>query len=307
MTTIRLRGRREKGYILLLSPRPIDDKIKATFDRDSKSSRNILQRLCYALTISILFFSFFFFLNSRCPVTAAFSIAQIPRGNTGGETWNLVARSGKRSTTRTSLLRYLSIFHFEFYSIIGGVRARSPRQQLAEIDYRKYWTRSWQVHRWWSNRHLQFAATASFHLLNEYLRDNLSYAFEITVEYKILPRWIWSNLDVSKFPRSRCRCSRSSFLSLSLILFRFHRFISQRRLMNVSRSGAIKTSEDNAIHPRSRDPLPHGPFVPPCRSFLGSLPPFIANSVARKGEKRKNRAEMRRNRATGNISKWNIL
>lgn len=307
MTTIRLRGRREKEYILLLSPRPIDDKIKATFDRDSKSSRNILQRLCYALTISILFFSFFFFLNSRCPVTAAFSIAQIPRGNTGGETWNLVARSGKRSTTRTSLLRYLSIFHFEFYSIIGGVRARSPRQQLAEIDYRKYWTRSWQVHRWWSNRHLQFAATASFHLLNEYLKDNLSYAFEITVEYKILPRWIWSNLDVSKFPRSRCRCSRSSFLSLSLILFRFHRFISQRRLMNVSRSGAIKTSEDNATHPRSRDPLPHGPFVPPCRSFLGSLPPFIANSVARKGEKRKNRAEMRRNRATGNISKWNIL
>ena len=192
MTTIRLRGRREKEYILLLSPRPIDDKIKATFDRDSKSSRNILQRLCYALTISILFFSFFFFLNSRCPVTAAFSIAQIPRGNTGGETWNLVARSGKRSTTRTSLLRYLSIFHFEFYSIIGGVRARSPRQQLAEIDYRKYWTRSWQVHRWWSNRHLQFAATASFHLLNEYLKDNLSYAFEITVEYKILPWWIWS-------------------------------------------------------------------------------------------------------------------
>lgn len=84
MTTIRLRGRREKGYILLLSPRPIDDKIKATFDRDSKSSRNVPQRLCYALTISILFFSFFFFLNSRCPVTAAFSIAQIPRGNTGG-------------------------------------------------------------------------------------------------------------------------------------------------------------------------------------------------------------------------------
>lgn len=308
MTTIRLRGRREKGYILLLSPRPIDDKIKATFDRDSKSSRNIPQRLCYALTISILSFSFLSFSSTHvAPWPPLFRLHKFHVETLGGETWNLVARSGKRSTTRTSLLRYLSIFHFEFYSIIGGVRARSPRQ-LAEIDYCKYWTRSWQVHRWWSNRqHLQFAATASFHLLNEYLKDNLSYAFEITVEYKILPRWIWSNLDVSKFPRSRCRCSRSSFLSLSLILFRFHRFISQRRLMNVSRSGAIKTSEDNAIHPRSRDPLPHGPFVPPCRSFLGSLPPFIANSVARKGEKRKNRAEMRRNRATGNISKWNIL
>lgn len=192
MTTIRLRGRREKGYILLLSPRPIDDKIKATFDRDSKSSRNIPQRLCYALTISILSFSFLSFSSTHvAPWPPLFRLHKFHVETLGGETWNLVARSGKRSTTRTSLLRYLSIFHFEFYSIIGGVRARSPRQ-LAEIDYCKYWTRSWQVHRWWSNRHLQFAATASFHLLNEYLKDNLSYAFEITVEYKILPWWIWS-------------------------------------------------------------------------------------------------------------------
>lgn len=163
MTTIRLRGRREKGYILLLSPRPIDDKIKATFDRDSKSSRNVPQRLCYALTISILSFSFLSFSSTHvAPWPPLFRLHKFHVETVGErrETW-----SGKRSTTRTSLLRYLSIFHFEFYSIIGGVRARSPRQ-LAEIDYCKY-------------------------LLNEYLRDNLSYAFEITVEYKILPRWIW--------------------------------------------------------------------------------------------------------------------
>lgn len=78
---IRLKGRREKGLYFCFR---LDDKIKATFDRDSKSSRNVPQ-LCYALTIGIFFF--FPLPNScaRCPVTAAFSIAQISRGNTGGQ------------------------------------------------------------------------------------------------------------------------------------------------------------------------------------------------------------------------------
>lgn len=271
MTTIRLRGRREKGYILLLSPRPIDDKIKVTFDRDSKSSRNVPQRLCYALTISILSFSFLSFSSTHvAPWPPLFRLHKFHVETLGGETWNLVARSGKRSTTRTSLLRYLSIFHFEFYSIIGGVRARSPRQQLAEIDYRKYWTRSWQVHRWWSNRHLQFVATASFHLLNEYLRDNLSYAFEITVEYKILPRWIWSNLDVSKFPRSRRRCSRSSFLSLVdlVLISSFYQSTS----IDGSRSGAIKNT-GGQCHPPSLE-RPTAPW--PLCSSLPFLPWLLA-------------------------------
>lgn len=66
------------------------------------------------------------------------------------ETW-----SGKRSTTRTSLLRYLSIFHFEFYSIIGGVRARvaATTTWISIIRIaRGELPRSWQVHRWWLNR-----------------------------------------------------------------------------------------------------------------------------------------------------------
>lgn len=94
---------------LLLSPRgpirPIDDEIKANagLDRDSKSSRNVPQRLRYAFTIgiSVLFpFIFFFFLllnsRARCSVTAAFSIAQISRGNTR-DTGDVKLRLGKRS------------------------------------------------------------------------------------------------------------------------------------------------------------------------------------------------------------------
>lgn len=257
MTTIRLRGRREKGYILLLSPRPIDDKIKATFDRDSKSSRNVPQRLCYALTISILSFSFLSFSSTHvAPWPPLFRLHKFHVETVGErrETW-----SGKRSTTRTSLLRYLSIFHFEFYSIIGGVRARSPRQ-LAEIDYCKY-------------------------LLNEYLRDNLSYAFEKTIEYKILPRWIWSN--VSKFLRSRCRCSRSSFLSL-VDLVSISSFY-QSTSIDGSRSGAIKNT-GGQCHPPSLE-RPTAPW--PLCSSLPFLPWLLATVYCQfsRAKRRKKKTE----------------
>lgn len=148
---IRLKGRREKGLYFCFR---LDDKIKATFDRDSKSSRNVPQ-LCYALTIGIFFFFSFTQLLCTLPRDRRFfdctNFTWKHRGTEERrETW-----SGKRSTTRTSLLRYLSIFHFEFYSIIGGVRARvaATTTWISIIRIaRGELPRSWQVHRWWLNR-----------------------------------------------------------------------------------------------------------------------------------------------------------
>lgn len=86
---IRLKGRREKGLYFCFR---LDDKIKATFDRDSKSSRNVPQ-LCYALTIGI--FSFFFLYPTPvhvAPWPPLFRLHKFHVETLGdrGETWNLV-------------------------------------------------------------------------------------------------------------------------------------------------------------------------------------------------------------------------
>lgn len=58
-----------------------------------------------------------------------------------------------------------------------------------------------------------------------------------------------------------------------------------------------------------RPTVPSGPFVPPLPLllFLGFLPPFIANSVARKKKKKGKNAFVSDESNERNISKWNIL
>lgn len=135
---------------LLLSPRgpirPIDDEIKANagLDRDSKSSRNVPQRLRYAFTIgiSVLFPFIFFFSFTQVPCTLLRDRRFFDCTNF---TWKHQGQRRRETsigkTIRTSLPRYLSIFHFE-HSIIGGVSSevtatkRGNRNVSNEENYR---------------------------------------------------------------------------------------------------------------------------------------------------------------------------
>lgn len=136
MTTIRLRGRREKGYILLLSPRPIDDKIKATFDRDSKSSRNIPQRLCYALTISILSFSFLSFSSTHvAPWPPLFRLHKFHVETLGGEKLGRPIRETIHDPHESSTIPINFPFRILFDNWRGSseVAATTRRNRLLQV------------------------------------------------------------------------------------------------------------------------------------------------------------------------------